>query len=79
VALSQQVEDSLREAEASLRNALAFAARNERPMMCKSISETIFKIDNVIKTDGMLDLLDERIEGDSGQFPPHIHDEDYDL
>ena len=72
MALSQQVEDSLREAEASLRNALAFAARNERPMMCKSISETIFKIDNVIKTDGMLDLLDERIEGDSGQFPPHI-------
>ena len=79
MALSQQVEDSLREAEASLRNALAFAARNERPMMCKSISETIFKIDNVIKTDGMLDLLDERIEGDSGQFTPHIHDEDYDL
>ena len=52
MALSQQVEDSLREAEARLRNALAFAARNERPMMCKSISETIFKIDNVIKTDG---------------------------
>ena len=40
--LSQQVEDSLREAEANLRNALAFAARQERPFMCKNISETIF-------------------------------------
>ena len=72
--LSQQVEDSLREAEANLRNALAFAARQERPIMCKTISETIFKIDNIIKTDEILDNLDERIEGDSGQHPPFFHD-----
>ena len=76
--LSQQVEDSLREAEANLRNALAFAARQERPFMCKTISETIFKIDNIIKTDELLDNLDERIEGDSGQHPPFFHDEDCD-
>ena len=76
--LSQQVEDSLREAEANLRNALAFAVRQERPIMCKTISETIFKIDNIIKTDEILDNLDERIEGDSGQHPPFFHDEDCD-
>ena len=75
--LSQQVEESLREAESNLRNALAFAARQERPFMCKTISETIFKIDNIIKTDEMLDNLDERIEGDSGQHPPFF--EDYDM
>ena len=77
MALSKQVEESLKDAESDLRNALAFAARQERPFMCKNISETIFKIDNLIKTDELLDNLDERIEGDSGQHPPFF--EDYDL
>ena len=77
MALSNQVEDSLKDAQSDLRNALAFAARQERPFMCKNISETIFKIDNLIKTDELLDNLDERIEGDSGQHPPFF--EDYDL
>jgi len=31
MALSQSVEDSLKEAEESLRNALSYAARQERP------------------------------------------------
>mgnify|MGYP003122258925 CR=1 FL=1 len=77
--LSQQVEESLHEAEGNLRNALAFAARNERPMMCKVIAELISKIENVIKTDDILDKLDDRHAGDSGRFPPYYHDEDYDL
>ena len=34
MALSKSVEDSLREAEASLRNALAYAARQEKPFIC---------------------------------------------
>ena len=37
MALSESVETSLREAEASLRNALAYAARQERPMVCNVI------------------------------------------
>ena len=41
MALSQQVEDSLREAEASLRNALAFAARNERPMINPPVNSNL--------------------------------------
>ena len=35
MALSESVETSLKEAEASLRNALAYAARQERPMVCR--------------------------------------------
>ena len=34
MALGNQVEESLKEAEANLRNALAFAARQERPIVC---------------------------------------------
>ena len=45
MALSQSVEESLKEAELSLRNALAFAARQERPMVCSTIADMIGKIE----------------------------------
>jgi hypothetical protein len=60
MALSQQVEDSLREAEGNLRNALACAARNERPMVCNVISNIISDIDRVITFDGLLDKIESR-------------------
>ncbi len=41
MALGKQVEDSLAEASSSLRNALAFAARQERPIVCKQIADLI--------------------------------------
>ena len=47
MALSQSVEDSLKEAESNLRNALAFAARQERPMVCGVIAEIITKIEQL--------------------------------
>ena len=68
MALSQSVESSLKEAEQSLRNALAFAARQERPMVCSTIAEMIQKIDTVIMTDSVLDKLENREPGDSGMF-----------
>ena len=68
MALSQSVEQSLREAEQSLRNALAFAARQERPMVCSTIAEMISKIESVIQTDEILDKFENRKPGDSGIF-----------
>tara|TARA_B100001778_G_C18313814_1_gene505536 strand:- start:60 stop:299 length:240 start_codon:yes stop_codon:yes gene_type:complete len=79
MALSESVLNSLKDADNSLRNALAFAARSERPFACKSIAQLIFKLELIQKTDETLDMIDERVEGDSGEFPPHIYDEDYDL
>ena len=70
MALSQSVEDSLKEAELSLRNALAFAARQERPMVCSVIAEIISKIESVIHTDEILDKLENRHLGDSGIWGP---------
>ena len=58
MALSQSVEDSLKEAEQSLRNALAFAARQERPMVCSVIAELISRIETMKSTDSILDALD---------------------
>jgi len=68
MALSKTVEDSLNEAESNLRNALAFAARIERPMVCSVIADLISKIDGVKSTDSILDKLDDRKPGDSGFF-----------
>lgn len=68
MALSNSVEESLKEAEQSLRNALAFAARQERPMVCSVIADMIQKIESVIHTDEILDKLENRNPGDSGMF-----------
>ena len=45
--LSKQVQDSLDEATASLRNALAFAARSEEPYISKHIADVMFQIENL--------------------------------
>jgi hypothetical protein len=66
MALSQQVEESLKEAESHLRNALAFAARNERAMVNSVIADLITRIESVMKTDSLLDKLESRKHGDSG-------------
>ena len=68
MALSESVEESLKEAEASLRNALSYAARQERPMVCSVISDMISRIESLQATDSLLDKLENRKPGDSGFF-----------
>jgi hypothetical protein len=70
MALSESVATSLKEAEASLRNALAYAARQERPLVCKTISSMIGDIDQLMKIDDFIDKLEERMGGDKGMFGP---------
>ena len=76
MALSKSVEDSLKEAESNLRNALAFAARQERPMVCTVIADLISRIDSLQSTDSILDKLENRKPGDSGFFGTFFNDED---
>jgi hypothetical protein len=68
MALSKSVEENLKDAEQSLRAALAFAARQERPMVCSVISDMISRIESVQNTDAILDKLESRKSGDSGMF-----------
>lgn len=60
MALSTQVEDSLKDAESSLRNALAFAARNEKPFVNTAIASMIRDIDQLIYIDKFMDKFEER-------------------
>jgi len=76
MALAQQVEESLREAESNLRNALAYASRTERPMVVSVIADLIQKIDCVISTDSILDKLEDRKQGDSGFFGSFFNKDD---
>lgn len=70
MALSKSVEESLKEAEASLRNALAFAARQEKPFVGKCIADMVMEIDQLMKADALIDKLEQRMEGDSGKWGP---------
>ncbi len=68
MALSQSVEESVREAESCLRNALAYSARQESPYVSLVLSEMIVKLDNLIQTDKFLDKVDgmmKKYEGGS--------------
>jgi hypothetical protein len=76
MALSETVENSLKEAESNLRNALAFAARQERPMVCGGIAELISKIDTLRTMDSIMDKVENREPGDSGLFGQFFVDDD---
>ena len=52
--LSKQVQDSLDEATASLRNALAFSARSEEPYISKHIADIMFQIENLKNVSNLL-------------------------
>jgi hypothetical protein len=76
MALSESVEASLKEAESNLRNALAYAARQERPVVCGVIADLINKIDNLQSMDSLLDKLENRQPGDSGMFGNFFNDDE---
>ena len=60
--LSKQVQDSLDEAVASLRNALSFAARNEEPYIAKHIADFIMSIDNLKNVSDVLSISQKIME-----------------
>ena len=55
MALSDQVKDELDSAQAHLREALAFAARNEKPFVVKALGEMIHAVDNLTTADEFMD------------------------
>ena len=60
--LSTQVSESLKDAQSDLRNALAYAARNEEPWMVKHIATALSDIDNLFHVENLLDRADKVIE-----------------
>ena len=68
MALSETVKESLRDAQEDLRNALACAARTEKPFVSKHIADMLEQIDNLIDATEMIEKMQNRKDGDSGFF-----------
>ena len=64
MALSKQVETALDEAQDKLREALAFAARSEKPYISKHISDMMMKIDCLNEVSTLIDAVEEYQEKD---------------
>jgi hypothetical protein len=61
MSLSTQVKESLNQASACLREALAFAARTEHPITVSSISDILCRIESLEQVD---DLMQQFIKKD---------------
>ena len=64
MALSEQVESALNGAQDQLREALAFAARSEKPYISKHISDMMMKIDCLCEVSTLIDSVEEYQEKD---------------
>ena len=71
--LSDTVKSSLRDAQEDLKNALAYAARTEKPFVSKHIADMLAQIDNVIDASDVIDKIENRKDGDSGMFGPFFN------
>ena len=78
MALSQQVEQSLREAQEALRNALAFSARNEKPYVSKHIADMQANIENLLDAVEIVEKIENRQQGDSGFFGTYFNKDEED-
>ncbi len=68
MALSQNVSDSILEAKSHLRTALRNASVNEKSFVTKQLADILFALDNLEKTEMIMDKLENRKPGDSGMF-----------
>ena len=59
MALSTQVEDSLRASQEHLRDALSFSARSEAPYVSKHIADMLHNIDNLIHVTELLSEVED--------------------
>ena len=60
--LTRQVEDSLRAEQEHLRDALAFAARGEKPYVAKHIADFLADVDNLIDAQDLIENMREYMD-----------------
>ena len=76
MALSKQTLDHLCDAESHIRAAIKSAAVNEKPLVVKQLSEILMSMEQTKKFDEIMDMLDSREPGSSGNFGPFFNNED---
>ena len=68
MSLGKNLQENLKEAESSIRNALYWASKNEKPFTCKQIADILHATEVIEHTENMMDKLENRNPGDSGMF-----------
>ena len=68
MALSDTVKSSLKDAQDDLREALACAARTEKPFVSKHIAALLADIENLMDASDVIDSIESRKLGDNGFF-----------
>lgn len=68
MALSEKLVEELLEVKSHLRNALKISAVNEKSYISKQLADLLFTVDNLEKTEMIMDKLENRKPGDSGMF-----------
>ena len=74
MALSKQTLDHLLEAESHLRAAIKSAASNEKPLVVKQLSQLLLDIEQCKKFEEIMDMLEDRKPGSSGNFGSFFND-----
>jgi len=74
MALSKQTLEHLLEAESHLRAAIKSAATNEKPLVVKQLSELLLDIEKCKKFEEIMDMLESRKPGSSGNFGTFLND-----
>jgi hypothetical protein len=68
MSLSKNLQENLKDAEGNIRNALYWASKNEKPTTIFQLSKILFDLDQIEKTEDLMDKLENRKFGDSGMF-----------
>ena len=66
--LSAKVKEELLEAQSHLRNALKNSSINDKTFVSKCIADILHTLDNLEKTEDLMDKLESRKFGDTGMF-----------
>ena len=76
MALSQSTLDHLCDAESHMRAAIKSAAVNEKPLVVKQFADILISMEQCKKFDEIMDMIDNRKPGGSGQYGSFFNDED---
>ena len=68
MAFTEKLSEELLEAKSHLRNALKISSVNEKSYICKHLADILFALDNLEKTEDIMDKLENRKPGDAGMF-----------
>ena len=74
MALSEKVNEEILEAKSHLRNALKSAAVNEKVFVSKQLADILFALENLEKTEAIMDKIENRKPGDNGIFGAFFND-----